>query len=192
MKSIIIGITLFTSFFVQSFGQKNIITNNSIGSLELCQQLHSITIPFISDTLYNANGFYFYGRYYGSDENKILAGINSDSTINLLSTKSNTFETAGHIKAGSSLIDLINYSDSLYVTAVITEYSDFYLYEKTAGNRIEYRLNINGIACFADYEIIDKEYIVEELVGIKEQANKVGNKAKVISIQVVATEGCLN
>ncbi|GAA0890443.1 hypothetical protein GCM10009122_01210 [Fulvivirga kasyanovii] len=153
-----------------------------------------MTIPFISDTLHNADGFYFYGRYYGSDENKILAGINSDSTINLLSTKSSTFETADHIKAGSSLIDLINNSDSdsLYVTAVITEYSDFYLYEKTAGHRIEYRLNINGIACFADYEIIDKEYIVEELVGIKEQANKVGNKAKVISIQVVATEGCLN
>lgn len=184
-----ISVILLT-FSIITFGQNNLITNNSIGSLELCQSINNIKLPFISDTLFNADGFYFYGRYYRDNTGKVLASIGEDSILNRLRTTSDKFKNTSQIGVNSSLSELLNSSDSIYVTSVIAENPDFYLFQRYPDSRIEYRLNLKGNSCFYEHEILDKDYLISELDGVTEKANEVGNRAKIISIWIVPTNSC--
>jgi hypothetical protein len=180
-------------FLIQGFEfhrNELIITENSIGPIQLCQEYEGITLPFLGDTSSGSDGQYFTGRFYGGEGAKIMVQIpyppsSEQKHIFRIVTSSSAFATGDNLSVGCTLSELVRARPSLFLHFVSNEYSDIFLEDRYNGSRMEFRLD--SFSEEALWKLPFGQYIVplNEIRGVDEFLDSIGNTARIREIAVV-------
>jgi hypothetical protein len=173
-----------------SVKDKQLITNQSIGSISLCDSVNTIDLPFITDTTFNGDGFFFFGRYFGVEHAKVLAEFSQSSNpviVNGIMTESQYFQTVQGISVNKTLNELVEAIPNIKFTAVFSGYEDLYFLKRSASSRIEFRVDRSSELEIYKLSFDDDIYGIDDVEGMRALVNRIGDIAKIRKITIVKT-----
>ena len=116
----------------------------SVGDVNLCSNIHQVKYPFLKDSTFAGDGFYFIGKYFLANNNDtILAevSLNDSITIMGLYAKSKGIKTKEGIHIGSDLKDLAVQVEDLKMINLVYELDDFYFFHEFSDSFIKYEVD---------------------------------------------------